>query len=135
MKNICILKGWFDMEEFKNGAISEEALDEIAGGLSVSSSTVKNVLLAAGIGILSAGAGAGYAYLTSEDDIDDPAAPAVPAAPVAHPVASSGSGTAHKKSASKALISKGVDMDPIAFSKLGVKEKIKLFKKANPELK
>ncbi len=120
------------MEEFKNGAISEEALDEIAGGLSVSSSAVKNVLIAAGIGILSAGAGAGYAYLTSEDDID---APAAPAAPVAHPVASSGGGTAHKKNASKALISKGVDMDPIAFSKLGVKEKIKLFKKANPDLK
>ena len=117
------------MEEFKNGAVSEEALDEIAGGLSVSSSAVKNVLIAAGIGILSAGVGAGYAYLTSEDDID------APAAPVAHPVASSGGGTAHKKNASKALISKGVDMDPIAFSKLGVKEKIKLFKKANPDLK
>ena len=55
MKNICMWKGWFDMEEFKNGAISEEALDEIAGGLSVSKSTVKNVLLAAGIGILAAG--------------------------------------------------------------------------------
>ena len=132
MKNTYILKGWFNMEEFKNGAISEEALDEIAGGLSVSSSAVKNVLLAAGIGILSASAGAGYAYLTSEDDID---APAAPAAPVAHPVASSGGGTAHKKNASKALISKGVDMDPIAFSKLGVKERIKLFKKANPDLK
>lgn len=57
MKNICILKGWFNMEKFKNGAISEEALDEIAGGLSISKSTVKNVLIAAGIGVLAAGAG------------------------------------------------------------------------------
>ena len=57
MKNICILKGWFNMENFKNGAISEEALDEIAGGLSISKSTVKNVLIAAGIGVLAAGAG------------------------------------------------------------------------------
>ena len=78
------MKGWFNMEEFKNGAISEEALDEIAGGLSVSSSAVKNVLIAAGIGILSAGVGAGYAYLTSEDDIDAPAAPAAPAGPQTH---------------------------------------------------
>ena len=43
------------MEKFKNGAISEEALDEIAGGLSISKSTVKNVLIAAGIGVLAAG--------------------------------------------------------------------------------
>ena len=64
MKNICILKGWFNMEEFKNGAISEEALDEIAGGLSISKSTVKNVLIAAGIGILAVGGTAGaYKYL------------------------------------------------------------------------
>ena len=48
------------MEEFKNGAISEEALDEIAGGLSISKSTVKNVLIAAGIGVLAAGAVSGY---------------------------------------------------------------------------
>ncbi len=55
MKNTYILKGWFNMEEFKKGAISEEALDEIAGGLSISKSTVKNVLIAAGIGVLAAG--------------------------------------------------------------------------------
>ena len=55
------MKGWFNMEEFKNGAISEEALDEIAGGLSLSPSAVKKALLAAGIGVLAAGGiGAGY---------------------------------------------------------------------------
>ena len=83
MKNICILKGWFNMEEFKNGAISEEALDEIAGGLSVSSSTVKNVLLAAGIGVLAAGSGFGGAigmkeYMKSQKKKRTPAAPAAP---------------------------------------------------------
>ena len=45
MKNICILKGWFNMEEFKNGAISEEALDEIAGGIRVNNSRDIGVLL------------------------------------------------------------------------------------------
>ena len=49
------------MEEFKNGAISEEALDEIAGGLNIDTGTVRSVLLAASIGILAAGAGAGGA--------------------------------------------------------------------------
>ena len=83
MKNICILKGWFNMEEFKNGAISEEALDEIAGGLSVSSSTVKNVLLAAGIGILAVGSGVGGAmgmkeYMKSQKKKRTPVVPAAP---------------------------------------------------------
>lgn len=56
------------MEEFKNGEISEEALDEIAGGLNIDTGTVKAVLLAAGVGILAASAGAsagvaaGYYY-------------------------------------------------------------------------
>ena len=56
------------MEEFKNGEISEEALDEIAGGLNIDTGTVKAVLLAAGVGILaastgaSAGVAAGYYY-------------------------------------------------------------------------
>lgn len=49
MKNIYILKGWFNMEEIKNGVISEEALDEIAGGLKISKSTVKKALTAAGV--------------------------------------------------------------------------------------
>lgn len=47
------------MEEFKNGAITEEALDEIAGGLGMPKLTVKNVLIAAGIGVLAVGAGFG----------------------------------------------------------------------------
>lgn len=38
------------MKEFKNGAISEEALDEVAGGLNVSPSMVKKALIAVGVG-------------------------------------------------------------------------------------
>ena len=56
MKNIYILKGWFNMEEIKNGVISEEALDEIAGGLKISKSTVKKALTAAGVVIGTLGA-------------------------------------------------------------------------------
>lgn len=37
------------MEEIKNGIISEEALDEIAGGLRLPKITVKKVLTGAGI--------------------------------------------------------------------------------------
>ena len=59
MKNIHIMKGWFNMEKFKNGAITEEALDEVAGGLNISPSMVKKALIAAGIGILAVGAGVG----------------------------------------------------------------------------
>lgn len=48
------------MEEFKNGAISEEALEKIAGGLNLPPLTVRNVLIAAGVvvGALSAVGGA-----------------------------------------------------------------------------
>ncbi len=65
MKNIYILKGWFNMKEIKNGVISEEALEEIAGGLKISKSTVKKVLATAGVvvgalGALGATAGIGY---------------------------------------------------------------------------
>lgn len=56
MKNIYILKGWFNMEEIKNGVISEEALDEIAGGLKISKSTVKKALTTAGVVIGTLGA-------------------------------------------------------------------------------
>lgn len=59
MKNIYVMKGWFIMEQFKNGAISEEALDEIAGGFNISPSVVKKALIAAGVGILAAGVGVG----------------------------------------------------------------------------
>ena len=37
------------MEEIKNGVISEEALEEIAGGLGISMSTFKKALAAAGV--------------------------------------------------------------------------------------
>lgn len=53
------------MEEFKNGAISEEALEEIAGGLKMPKITLKKVLIGAGVAILAAGgaaAGGGIAY-------------------------------------------------------------------------
>lgn len=44
------------MEEIKNGVISEEALDEIAGGLKISKSTVKKVLATAGVVVGALGA-------------------------------------------------------------------------------
>ena len=53
------------MKEFKNGAISEEALDEVAGGLNISPSMVKKALIAAGVGILTSGVGVG-AYAMSK---------------------------------------------------------------------
>ena len=37
------------MEEIKNGVISEEALEEIAGGLKMPKLNLKNVLAAAGV--------------------------------------------------------------------------------------
>lgn len=61
MKNNYILKGWFKMEEFKNGAISEEALDEIAGGLKMPKITLKSALIGAGVAILAAGGAAAAA--------------------------------------------------------------------------
>lgn len=48
---ILILKGWFNMEEIKNGIISEEALDEIAGGLNISKEKVVGILKKVGITI------------------------------------------------------------------------------------
>ncbi len=36
-------------EEMKNGVISEEALEQVAGGLNVSSSTLKKILISAGV--------------------------------------------------------------------------------------
>ena len=53
------------MEEIKNGVISEEALEEIAGGLKISKSTVKKALTAAGVivgalGAIGGGVGGGY---------------------------------------------------------------------------
>lgn len=57
-------------EELTNGIISEEALEEIAGGLNMDLKTVRNTFIAAGIAIgiaglsagLSAGGVAGYYY-------------------------------------------------------------------------
>ena len=46
-----ILKEWFNMKEIKNGVISEEALEEIAGGLSLSKEKVIDVLKKVGIKI------------------------------------------------------------------------------------
>ena len=55
------------MEEIKNGVISEEALDEIAGGLKLPKSNLLKALIAAGVTVLAAmplaGVGAGAAYL------------------------------------------------------------------------
>ena len=53
------------MKEIKNGVISEEALEEIAGGLKISKSTFKKALTAAGVvvgalGALGGGVGGGY---------------------------------------------------------------------------
>lgn len=42
------------MEEFKNGVISEEALDEIAGGLKLPKSNLLKALIAAGVTVLAA---------------------------------------------------------------------------------
>ena len=47
------------MEEIKNGVISEETLDEIAGGLKISKSTVKKVLTTAGVVVGALGGGVG----------------------------------------------------------------------------
>ena len=51
MKNIYILKGWFNMEEIKNGVISEEALEEVAGGLNIPKITLKKAIIAAGVAV------------------------------------------------------------------------------------
>ena len=40
------------MEEIKNGVISEEALEEIAGGLKMPKLNLKNVLAAAGVAVV-----------------------------------------------------------------------------------
>ena len=129
------MKGWFNMEEFKNGAISEEALDEIAGGLNMSSSTIKKAVIAAGIGVLAAGGlGAGYTYLNSKGG--KAAAPAAaPSAPAAAPASS---GTKSQSAPAKlglprfGGISKGVSKDQLDnFDSLDFKEKIRLMDEAN----
>lgn len=48
-------------KEMENGVISEEALDQIAGGLSINKSTLKKVLIGSGVAIAAAAAG-GLAY-------------------------------------------------------------------------
>ena len=71
------------MEEIKNGIISEEALDEIAGGLRLPKITVKKVLTGAGIliGALAALGGAtglGYgAYKLATGKEEEGETPAV----------------------------------------------------------
>ena len=62
------------MENYKNGVISEEALEEVAGGLKINKDAVKKVLIGAGIGIISLGAGiainiAGTEIVEHKDDI------------------------------------------------------------------
>ena len=121
------------MEEFKNGAISEEALDEIAGGLNMSSSTIKKAVIAAGIGVLAAGGlGAGYTYLNSKGG--KAAAPA-PSAPAASPASS---GTKSQSTPAElglprfGGISKGISKDKLNdFDSLDFKEKIRLMDEAN----
>ena len=57
-------------EELKNGVISEEALEEIAGGLGIDFKTVKNAFIAASVAVavaglsvgVSAGGAAGYYF-------------------------------------------------------------------------
>ncbi len=39
------------MEEMKNGMISEEALEKVAGGINVNKEVLRKVLLGAGIGV------------------------------------------------------------------------------------
>ena len=43
---VYISRGWFNIEEIKNGVISEEALDKIAGGLKLPKEIVKKSILA-----------------------------------------------------------------------------------------
>ena len=74
---IFILKGWFNMEEIKNGIISEEALDEIAGGLNISKEKVVGILKKVGITIGAAatvttaiaGAFVGGAFAQKDKDV------------------------------------------------------------------
>ena len=58
------------MEELKNGVISEEALDEIAGGLKLSSISLKNALIAAGVSVVAAGAFTAGAFVQDMDGVD-----------------------------------------------------------------
>lgn len=58
------------MEELKNGVISEEALDEIAGGLSLSSISLKNALIAAGVSVVAAGAFTAGAFVQDMSGVD-----------------------------------------------------------------
>lgn len=52
-------------EKIEKGAISEEALEEIAGGINVSKETLKKAAIGAGV-MISAGAGVGGAILTQK---------------------------------------------------------------------
>ena len=58
------------MEEFKKGAISEEALDEIAGGLGLSSISLKNALIASGVAIVAASSFTAGALVQDMDGVD-----------------------------------------------------------------
>ena len=56
------------MEEYKNGVISEEALEEVAGGLKVNKARLKKVLALQGVGIVAIGLGyGGYKFLSKKE--------------------------------------------------------------------
>ena len=59
-------------KEMKNGMISEEALDEIAGGLSVKKGLLIGALAAAGVGVAGAGALAAWKYFGKKEEPINP---------------------------------------------------------------
>lgn len=58
------------MEELKKGVITEEALDEIAGGLSMSAISLKNALIAAGVTVVAASAFTAGAFVQDMEGVD-----------------------------------------------------------------
>ena len=72
-------------KEMKNGMISEEALDEIAGGLSVKKGLLIGALAAAGVGVAGAGALAAWKHFGKKEQPDDLQVPKAPPAPNNNP--------------------------------------------------
>ena len=136
MKNNYILKGWFNMEEFKNGAISEEALDEIAGGLHMPPINLRKALIGAGVGILAA-TGVAAAATTAGIVISKKKGKGS---------GSSGGGTGKKIGGTTINVPDGVtlgdyglhkapNIDPKDFTNLSVNDRINAFVAADPKLK
>ena len=117
------------MEEFKNGAISEEALEEIAGGLNMPPITLKKALIGAGVAILAA-TGIGAATTTA----------------LVLSKKKKGKGTEKKIGDVTIHVPDGVtlgdyglhkapNIDPKDFTDLHVKDRITSFVAVNPKLK